>query len=99
MIRRNDVFSCSKCNTMHTTVLENASLLACRNCFEVIADNITGTKPNTARIPDDWTFVQIGTQGEFNKHKFRIVGRIRMQLRNEYKNFWSAEYSNGKCFW
>jgi hypothetical protein len=84
---------------MHTTVLENASLLACRNCFEIISDNLTDTKPKTARIPDDWTFVQIGTQGEYNKHKFRIVGRMRMQLRNEYKNFWSAEYSNGKCFW
>lgn len=50
-------------------------------------------------MPDDWSFIQIGTTGEFKKNSFQVVGRIRLQLRNEYKNFWCAADLTGSVLW
>ena len=84
---------------MHTLVLDNTSLLACKNCYEIIACKDETTRPPKSPIPADWSFVQIGSTAEFNKTPLKVIGRIRLQLRNEYKNFWCAEAGLGKCLW
>jgi hypothetical protein len=50
-------------------------------------------------MPEDWSFIKIGTKGVLDDSAFEIVGRIRLQLRNAYKNFWCAEYGSGKVLW
>ncbi|MBA4056441.1 MAG: hypothetical protein C0490_17125 [Marivirga sp.] len=50
-------------------------------------------------VPDDWSFVDVGSNGEFQSVPFKVTGRVRIQLRNDYKNFWCVEYNQGKCGW
>lgn len=100
MIMRNSVYSCPSCNTLHTLVLQEISLVTCKNCGVLITKPDALSRYTTAgRMPEDWSFIQIGTTGEYNGQPFTVVGRIRIQLRNDYKNFWCAEYSQGKCLW
>lgn len=85
---------------MHTVQLNESSLLICRTCHEIVADAVTGPeKPKPARVPDDWSFLQIGTTGVYKEYNFTVIGRLRLQLRNDYKNFWCTIYDKGKCLW
>ena len=96
----NTVYSCPGCSAVHKVQLERATLIVCHVCSEIIADAVTGSeKPKPARIPDDWSFLQIGTTGVYKNYNFTVIGRLRLQLRNDYKNFWCAIYDGGKCLW
>lgn len=98
-MRKNNTYSCPSCNTLHVIQLEQSSLLVCKSCGEIIQDRSPSGKPPRTRVPEDWSFLQLGSTGQYQKQPFKIIGRIRLQLRNDYKNFWCAEYSNGKCLW
>jgi hypothetical protein len=50
-------------------------------------------------MPSDWSILQVGTEGGYNDNQFTIVGRIRLQLRNDYKNFWCAALKAGTYIW
>jgi len=65
----------------------------------VITENASDEPLLVAKVPEDWSFLQIGSAGEYKNNAFTIVGRVRLQLRNDYKNFWCAVYSTGKCLW
>ena len=81
-------------------MLEETTILACKKCSTIIFDNsLGGDKQPLTPPPVDWSFVKIGTTGDHEGKSFKIVGRVRLQLRNEYKNFWCAEYERGKCLW
>jgi hypothetical protein len=99
MLERNNVYSCPVCNTTHTTSLRYISMLACRNCGKILATSSRSAHLKDSPVPEDWSYIQIGTTGKYNDASFQIVGQIRLQLRNEYKNFWSAEYGSGNCLW
>lgn len=97
-MKENSVYNCPECGTWHNAVLQEPSLLACKNCGAIIFEKIVrGLKPEASKIPEDWSFIQLGTTGQYQEHSFTVVGRIRVQLRNDYKNFWCAEYDQGKC--
>lgn len=97
---RNAVYSCTQCNTLNQAVFSNMSFLACKKCGHIVADYTTGKpKPSQTKIPDDWSFIQPGTTGSLNNNPFTVVGRCRLQLRNDYKNFWMCEYKLGSCFY
>ena len=99
-MKQHSVYSCPACNTIHKVQLHSASLIACRVCHEIVAEAVTESeKPKAARIPDDWSFLQIGTTGVFKEYNFTVIGRVRLQLRNDYKNFWCTIYDGGKCLW
>lgn len=92
-------YICHTCNAESKAVLENTSLLICRKCHRVVFPAITDREQRVFEMPPDWSFVQLGTTGEYNKQPFTVVGRARLQLRNDYKNFWCCEQLNGKSFW
>lgn len=97
---QNTVYSCPGCSTAHKVQLEVASLLVCRVCSEIISDAVAGPeKPKATHIPDDWSFLQIGTTGVYKNYNFTVIGRLRLQLRNDYKNFWCTIYDGHKCLW
>jgi hypothetical protein len=80
--------------------MQEVTMVVCPACGHIIyyqrnAD--PGRIPD--KIPDDWSFVRLRTTGEYQNEKFIVCGRIRLQLRNDYKNFWCAEYKNGKSLW
>ena len=98
MLSRNTPMTCPACNTTHNLQLQDRALLACKQCFTIL-ETSNPTDTPTRPVPEDWSFLQIGTTGNYDNAPFTITGRIRLQLRNDYKNFWSAEYNNGKCLW
>lgn len=74
-------------------------MFICRQCGAVVPGPQLDERPHRAMMPEDWSFIQLGTTGEYRGHAFRVVGRIRMQLRNAYQNFWCAEYNHGMHVW
>lgn len=81
-------------------MLAETALLLCRKCSTIIFDGRdSGSKIAYTQPPPDWSFIKVGTTGELQGQPFKMVGRIRLQLRNDYKNFWCAEYDRGKCLW
>ena len=75
-------------------------MLFCKKCNAVVVNNNTSErKGEFAPPPEDWSFIKLGSGGEVEGKPFKIVGRVRLQLRNDYKNFWCAEYERGKCLW
>ena len=60
---------------------------------------VGGSKPPSLAPPEDWSFIKINTTGVYNQQAFTVVGRLRLQLRNEYKNFWSIGLQNGSSLW
>lgn len=84
---------------MHTLALDGTLLLTCRNCYEILASDDSLREVTKSPIPADWSFVQIGSTAEFKKSPLKVIGRIRLQLRNDYKNFWCADAGQGKCLW
>lgn len=99
-MKKGEIESCKGCNRLHTFSLLEVSLVACPHCGYIIYGNLPGNqKLMESRVPEDWSFVKLGTTGEYLNTSFKIIGRIRLQLRNDYKNFWSALIDNGKSWW
>jgi hypothetical protein len=94
------IFNCPGCGAFNTAVLENTTLLVCKSCSGIVFENVdSNRKPVPARVPADWSFVQLNTTGEYDGSAFTVVGRVRLQLRNDYKNFWCCALRNGKSLW
>jgi len=98
MLNRDTLMTCPACKTTHTLHLETRALLACRQCFTILEASNPAEMP-ARPVPDDWSFVQVGTRGNYRDGTFTITGRLRLQLRNDYKNCWSATYNRGRCLW
>jgi hypothetical protein len=99
-VTKNDVLSCPNCSATHTVQLREATFLFCDKCRHLVASRYpTEDMQVSDEFPEDWTFIQIGTVGKYKDHPFKITGRVRLQLRNDYKNFWCAEHKNGHHLW
>ena len=83
---------------MKATVKGSQSfLLCCPNCGQVLADATSkGVKANFG--PDDFSIIQIGTTGNYKSKSFEVIGRIRIQLRNGYKNLWFMWYQSDDTY-
>ena len=92
-------YNCPSCNLLHTTKLANTTLLACVKCGSEIIINNQTPKIQQITMPTDWSFVKLGTTGTYKESNFSIIGRVRLQLRNDYKTFWCATFEQGKCFY
>lgn len=94
------IFNCPACGAFNTAVLEASTLLVCKSCGGIVYENVDGDlKPEPARVPSDWSFIQLNSTGEYDGQTFTVVGRVRLQLRNDYKNFWCCALRNGKSIW
>lgn len=49
-------------------------------------------------MPSDWSFIQLGTTFKYNERSYEVVGRVRLQLRNDYKNLWSAVHPDSQVW-
>lgn len=74
------------------------SLVVCRKCNAILKGN-DSPHSEAVRVPDDWSFVQLKTSGEYGGKKFTVTGRVRLQLRNDYKNFWCCAFTTGEHMW
>lgn len=82
---------CPSCGTFTYVRLKSASVVVCKQCYSAVI----GEHPvRKEAVPDDWSFIRIGTKGTFQEKKFEVIGRIRLTLLNDYKNFWTVLYEN-----
>ena len=90
-------YQCPGCGTYQQGVLEQPVLMVCRQCQNIIADKTGSRFPlQSRRMPEDWSFIRIGTTGTFENDQFAVVGRVRLQLLNDYKNIWTIVTRTGK---
>lgn len=81
-------------------MLTEPYLIVCEKCGALVhTHHSIRDRILPARIPADWSFLQIGSAFEFAKEDCQVVGRIRLQLRNDYKNLWCAALKSGKYIW
>ncbi|HEY0655866.1 MAG TPA: hypothetical protein VGD65_22175 [Chryseosolibacter sp.] len=94
-------YTCNACNATNSSVLSKPALIICRQCRAVVHrdEQLKMFELDLARVPDDWSFVRIGTEFSYNNNTLTVVGRIRFQLRNDYKNFWCAALRDGAYIW
>jgi hypothetical protein len=94
-------YTCESCKTPNTSILDNPALVICRQCHHIAYQNASmqlrsvGVNP----VPEDWSFVKIGSEITHNNDSLTVVGRVRFELRNDYKNFWCAALKNGTYIW
>jgi hypothetical protein len=93
-------YSCKSCSSLFTSKLNTPYLIVCPKCNAIVFQHPSIDRAIPAsRVPDDWSFVQIGTGFVSNEQKYEVCGRIRLQLRNDYKNFWCGVSSAGEHVW
>jgi hypothetical protein len=94
------IYTCPSCSTTNTALLNKPVVLICRQCGEIAYTSVTSGRPPKARaIPPDWSFLQPGSSGVYGNEPFSLIGRIRLQLRNDYKNLWCALLKDGNHLW
>ena len=99
-MQRNEVYNCPQCQALNKATLSQTSILICKSCKTLIPDpQGHQALPEASPMPEDWSFLKVGSVCDLPQQSFTIVGRCRLQLRNEYKNFWCAEYASGKALY
>jgi hypothetical protein len=100
---KNTRITCPECQASHTLRLNVTGRFVCPQCgTQAVVNDIVQPREGlrtSAPMPDDLSFVQLGTTGVLDGTPFEIIGRMRLQLRNDYKNFWCAVHQNGSGFW
>lgn len=92
--------ACPECSTFYRPKLNEPKLISCLKCGAIIHDKTGSTpQPGKKQVPEDWSFVKIGTGGTWKNESFEVIGRIRLQLVNDYKNIWTALLPAGKMIW
>jgi hypothetical protein len=74
------VHGCPQCGHLTTQKLRDTWLVVCSQCNE--------------SIPDDWSTIQIGSTGMYKEKTFKITGRVRLQMQNDFRNLWCAIYDD-----
>jgi hypothetical protein len=95
---RNNTYDCSSCGYSHTVKSMNPVLLVCPKCSSIIQD-LTGQKLSKSFFQADWSFIKIGTHGEWKKQGFQVIGRVKFQLLNGYLNAWYILYTDRSSGW
>lgn len=72
-------------------------LLVCPKCATIIV-NEKGYVIESPAPPDDWSILQLGVTGSYQTKAFEVIGRIRLQLRQEYKNYWCVWFDQGQKY-
>jgi hypothetical protein len=92
-------YQCPACGSFQPGVLNNPMRVICNNCGASIVDN-SKTNPalTPAPMPEDWTFIKIGSTATINDEQCAVVGRVRLQLLNEYKNIWTLVSISAKTY-
>jgi hypothetical protein len=86
------IYRCTQCGADNGLKFYASVLLICNQCGHTVFDD--GKYVKAQAPPDDWSFVQIGTKGTDINKNFEVIGRVRLQLRNEYKNYWTILYTD-----
>ena len=96
---RNSTIPCPHCNRSYTTQSNEPALIICPSCNGVIENQTNLRWSEKVLMPADWSFIKTGTRGEWNKKTFEVIGRVRLQLINTYKNVWYIVFDDRTYGW
>src|SRR5258705_5115774 len=88
---------CTHCGRSYIHQLNDAWLIVCANCSHQIM-GVGIRYPEAFNMLDDWSAIQIGTTGKYKDQSFTITGRVRFQMKNDFRNLWCARYGD-KTIW
>ena len=97
MLQRNESFTCSTCGASLRIRGFDSVLVICRSCGAVMPSE-TFRALTDFHLPDDWSVVQIGSSGVYQKKNYEVIGRVRLQLQQDYRNFWCLWYPEIKKY-
>lgn len=96
---RNSTIPCPHCNRSYTTQSNEPALIICPSCNGVIENQTNVRWSEKVLMPADWSFIKTGARGEWNKKTFEVIGRVRLQLINIYKNVWYIVFDDRTYGW
>lgn len=90
-------YFCPSCGHAEKGILSNRRNIFCSVCGTRVFGE--GEIPvELGRVPDDWSVLQIGSKGIYKDKPFVITGRYRFQFKNDFRNFWCAQYQDGSMW-
>jgi hypothetical protein len=89
--------TCPGCGRYYTHQLDDTWLIICQHCRHQITNRDIRDEKEFD-MPDDLSTLQIGTTGIYKAQSFVITGRIRFQLKTDFRNLWCARYGD-KTIW
>lgn len=90
-----NIYTCPKCSRSVQRKLKDSALVLCSNCNAKVYGTID-IPADSHGVPDDLSLIQIGTKGKYLNKKFEIVGRVRMQMKDDFRSLWCAMYDDDK---
>lgn len=84
---------CPNCRRSYLHQLAKPWVVVCSYCQSLVKGERL-IKPEQLAIPDDWSKIQVGTTGTYRDSTFVITGRLRMQMKNDFRNLWCARYKD-----
>jgi hypothetical protein len=88
-------FTCSECKNTQSLRGDKSLVFICTTCGSLLRDETSLDLPKRP-IPADWSVIQIGSTGSFKGKGFEVIGRVRLQMQKEYKNYWCLWYAATK---
>lgn len=90
-------YSCPRCGKNYSTKLNDTWLIVCDKCPSKVFGS-AALPDSYFTMVDDWSAIQIGTTGKYKDKSFEVTGRIRLQMKADYRNLWCATYGD-KTLW
>ena len=90
-----NIYSCPQCRRSVQRKLKDSALVLCTNCNAKVFGEMEIPSDGHG-VSDDLCFLQIGSKGKYLNKKFEIVGRIRMQMKDDFRSLWCALYDDAK---
>lgn len=93
-----NIYTCPNCSKSVQRKLKDSVLVLCPKCSTKVFGTVE-IKPHMEGVPFDLSVLQIGSKGKYKNRKFEIVGRIRIQMKDDFRSIWCAEYESTKPLW
>jgi hypothetical protein len=88
--------SCPYCKGILSFRSSGTDAVMCSRCSVMANRNGQAFKVKVSNVmPEDMTPLQIGTTGIFGNINFEIIGRVRFQYKQKYKNQWQLLFPDG----
>lgn len=92
---------CPNCGAPIAFQWKNAVQTVCAHCRSVVVRHDVDLKTigEISDIPEDASPIQLGTEGRFDNHSFRVVGRIAYEYDSGGWNEWHIVFGDGTSGW
>lgn len=93
--------SCPACGGLIAFKSRFSTLCVCQHCQSVLkrADKSLTIQGHTSVLTDDYSVIQLGTQGEYHQVPFEVIGLIKVVWEDGFWNEWHVIEQDGQSAW